>query len=162
MNLLTIDVILKVNHTIIGQPLMKIFSAFLLLLLLSGCSSTAIVTTTIPTTTPAILPVNADNSAATIQPSVDTASPISSEFSFLLTSPQNNEEVATSTIDLIGVISEDAVMSVNDDIYILKAGDFKQPVPLVEGSNVLEIVVSDASGNEIDQIVTVYYEPGQE
>jgi hypothetical protein len=141
---------------------MKILSAFLVMLLLSGCSPTAIVTTTIPTTTPAILPVNADNVAASIQPSVETASPISSEFSFVLTSPQNNEEVTTSTIDLIGVISEDAVMSVNDDIYILQAGDFKQSVPLVEGSNVLEIVVSDTSGNEIDQIVTVYYEPVQE
>jgi len=53
-------------------------------------------------------------------------------------------------------------MSVNDEIYILQAGDFKQSVPLVEGSNVLEIVVSDTSGNEIDQIVTVYYEPVQE
>jgi len=132
------------------------------MLLLSGCSPTAIVTTTIPTTTPAILPVNADNMAATTQPSVETPSPISSEFSFVLTSPQNNEEVTTSTIDLIGVISEDAVMSVNDEIYILQAGDFKQSVPLVEGSNVLEIVVSDTSGNEIDQIVTVYYEPVQE
>lgn len=136
--------------------------AILLILIISSCSPVPAFSTSIPPKVTTSQSANVDNPTATNQPSVENTESTKTGFTFLLTTPQNNEEVSISTIVLIGVVSEDAVMSVNDDIFLINAGKFKQTVSLVEGTNVLEIVVSDVHGNEIDQILTIYYEPEQE
>jgi hypothetical protein len=74
-------------------------------------------------------------------------------------SPLNDAVVIEPQTNLIGNISRDAVLTVNEDIYDLLAGDFTIPVNLQEGPNILEIVASDADGNEVDLILTVTYQP---
>ena len=90
----------------------------------------------------------------------ETQEPVS--FIFTLTSPQDNSEVTTQTIDLIGTVTKDAVLTVNDDIYLVNAGQFKQTISLEEGTNVLEIAASDYDGNETDVVLTIMYEPDTE
>jgi hypothetical protein len=74
-------------------------------------------------------------------------------------SPQDQATVSNSKVDLRGNVSEDAVLTVNDDIYVLKPGEFTQSVSLSEGLNAIQIVASDLSGNEIDTILTITYQP---
>ena len=74
-------------------------------------------------------------------------------------SPQDQATVSSPTVDLKGKVSEDAVLTVNDEIYTLKSGEFTQPVSLSEGLNAVQIVASDMAGNEIDLILTITYQP---
>jgi hypothetical protein len=60
---------------------------------------------------------------------------------------------------LSGNVSRDAVLTINDEIYVLPPGDFSIPLTLEEGPNALEIVASDTDGNEVDLILTVTYQP---
>lgn len=77
-----------------------------------------------------------------------------------LFTPQDGAVVQTPTITVIGQSPADTVISLNDIIYIVPADQFINiPVNLEEGPNVLEIVASDVSGNELTYILTVTYEP---
>jgi hypothetical protein len=142
---------------------MKRYLCLFFLLITAGCANLSL--TAVPgTPSPTIF----FSKSAVTPPTRDlNATPTSTqqvrgEFTFILTSPQENEKVTTSPIDLVGTVSKEAVLSVNDQIYLLKAGKFRQSIDLKEGINVLEIIASDDSGNEIDRILTVIYEPVQE
>jgi len=76
-----------------------------------------------------------------------------------LISPLNDAVVGEPQINLIGNVSRDAMLTVNDGIYIMPAGDFSIPLILEEGPNALEIVASDTDGNEVDLILAVTYQP---
>ncbi len=62
-------------------------------------------------------------------------------------------------INLVGKVSRETVLTINNDIHILPFGDFSIPLTLEEGPNTLEIVASDNDGNEVDLILTVTYQP---
>ncbi len=62
-------------------------------------------------------------------------------------------------IELKGEVNETAVLTVNDDTYLLQKGTFSQPVNLQEGVNALQIVASDMDGNEVDLILSITYQP---
>ncbi|MEA5077953.1 MAG: hypothetical protein VB013_05235 [Anaerolineaceae bacterium] len=74
-----------------------------------------------------------------------------------LTSPMDGLETSLPLTELTGRVSEDSVLTINDEIFLLDAGNFSLQIPLEAGPNVLQIVVSDDSGNEIDLVLTVTY-----
>jgi hypothetical protein len=51
-------------------------------------------------------------------------------------------------------------LTINDDIlYIENDEHFSDVLTLVEGENLVEVIGSDADGNEVSLYITVYYEP---
>ncbi|HEY2980426.1 MAG TPA: hypothetical protein VGJ22_04535 [Anaerolineales bacterium] len=75
-------------------------------------------------------------------------------------SPQDGMTVNTQQIEVNGLTMAGAVVTVGDDILLVgEDGKFKVTVVLDEGPNLVEIVASDWSGNEISQLLTVIYEP---
>jgi hypothetical protein len=76
-------------------------------------------------------------------------------FSFQIDSPHDGDVISATSIDLTGSVSADAVVSVNEDIFQFPAGAFKQPITLNPGVNVLQIIASDAAGNEIDLVINI-------
>jgi hypothetical protein len=83
----------------------------------------------------------------------------SAPFTLTILSPADQAVVSQPSVEIRGQVSTEVVLSINDDIYSLPAGDFKETVTLQEGPNVIQIVASDMSGNEIDQILTITYQP---
>jgi len=69
----------------------------------------------------------------------------------------DGSETSLPQTELTGTVSEGSVLTINDEIYLLDAGDFSQQISLEAGVNVLQIVVSDDSGNEIDLVLAVTY-----
>ena len=80
-------------------------------------------------------------------------------FTLVITSPADLAVVDTSQINLKGEVNETAVLTVNDDNYLLQKGAFSKPVQLQEGLNAIQIVASDMDGNEVDLILSVTYQP---
>ena len=74
-------------------------------------------------------------------------------------SPKDQDVVAVPNLDIKGKVSRDAVLSLNDNTYLIPAGSFSKPITLAEGPNAIQIVASDTSGNEVDLILTVTYQP---
>ena len=74
-------------------------------------------------------------------------------------SPKDQDVVSAPNLDIKGKVSRDAVLSLNDSTYLIPAGSFSKPVTLVEGPNAIQIVASDTSGNEVDLVMTVTYQP---
>jgi hypothetical protein len=91
---------------------------------------------------------------------IPSSQPSPVTWAFKLLSPLDGEVVDQPEVDLKGSTNLDAVMTVNDDVYLLTGGeDFSIPISLVEGPNSLEIVVSDYAGEEIDQVLGITYQP---
>jgi hypothetical protein len=90
---------------------------------------------------------------------VDTPTP-SSAFTLTLETPHDGETLRVSPVLVIGRTSPGAVVSVNDAVAIANAqGRFSVSVPLQEGPNVLEVIASDAAGEQVYIILTVLYQP---
>jgi len=113
-----------------------------LFLLLAGCAS-APVGTTSPAASPAATPV------------VLTSGP----FRLTIDSPEDGATVPAATVELKGSVSADAVLTIDQNTYNLKAGPFAQTVTLEQGPNAVQIVASDIDGNEVDLILTITYQP---
>lgn len=130
----------------------KVFLALLIFLgstlFITACNSSTPNTSTQPFITPTGMLVEASKTAQSFS---------SGTLTLVLISPQDNSEVSVPQVELLGSISENAVLSINDQIYLLDAGNFSQQIPLEAGANVLQIVVSDDAGNEIDLVLTVTY-----
>lgn len=74
-------------------------------------------------------------------------------------SPQDGDTVNTAQIKISGEASADAVISINKDILVVGPDQkFEANVNLDPGSNLIEIVASDVNDNEVDLILTVFYE----
>lgn len=75
-------------------------------------------------------------------------------------SPVDGAIVNTSIVEIVGEAPAGSVISIGDDILIVGAeGVFKHIVTLEEGPNLIEILASDASGNESYVLLAVFYEP---
>jgi hypothetical protein len=89
----------------------------------------------------------------------DTPTP-SSSFTLTLETPHDGETLHVSPVLVIGQSSPGAVVSVNDAVTIANPqGRFSLSVPLQEGPNVLEVIASDARGEQVYVILTVLYQP---
>ena len=97
--------------------------------------------------------------------SVSTASPASGatgsgSMSLRIVSPLDGTVVNTSIVEIVGEAPVGSIVSIGDDILIVGAdGVFKHIVTLEEGPNVIEILASDASGNESFVLLAIFYEP---
>jgi len=84
----------------------------------------------------------------------------SGDLVFTLESPADGVIVAEPQAALVGTTSIETILSVNDEIYILPAGQpFSIEVPLLEGPNALDIVASDYAGESIEFVLIVTYQP---
>lgn len=89
-----------------------------------------------------------------------TQSPVG-DFFLAIESPESLEAVTVATeFEVIGRSSLDALVSVNDTIAQLDVdGRFSVSVPLDEGVNVVEVVASVASGEELSEVLVIIREP---
>ena len=77
-----------------------------------------------------------------------------------VTEPQDEITVNTSTIQVKGVTTADATVSVNGSLVDVGAdGRFSTTVPLEQGPNSIQVVASDSQGNENTQVLTIIYVP---
>ncbi len=83
----------------------------------------------------------------------------SGPFTLTIYSPVDLAVVNQAQIELRGAVSSTAVLTVNDDIYLLEKGVFTEPLKLQEGINAVQIVASDMDGNEVDLILSITYQP---
>jgi len=81
-------------------------------------------------------------------------------FVITIDTPREGETVRTSPLVVSGQTAPNAVVSVNDAVAIAGPdGRFNLSVPLEAGPNVLEIIASKATGEQVFAILTVLYQP---
>lgn len=109
---------------------------------------------------PATLPPTQTPAVPGIQAATASSTPLSN-LPLILTiySPKDQAIVSQPSVEIHGEVSTDAVLTINDDIYVLPKGIFTKTVALVEGPNAIQIIASDMNGNEVDQILTITYQP---
>ncbi len=101
---------------------------------------------------------NGSSSADTQQ--VSTPIKVSSgPFTLTVFSPADQAILSNPQVEIQGEVSSDAVVTINEDTYVINTGPFKQTVTLEEGLNNIQIVASDMDGNEVDLILTITYQP---
>lgn len=76
-------------------------------------------------------------------------------------SPSTDELFVTeSAYEFTGRTTVDALLSVNDSVLeVDEEGRFAFAMELEEGPNVIEVVVSNALGDQFDEVLLVIYEP---
>lgn len=88
-----------------------------------------------------------------------TVTEVSEGLALDITSPVDTSTVNTSALQVIGKTSPNVEVFVNDqEGKSDSTGNFFINVSLVEGENILTIVVSDDSGNFAERELTVYLE----
>jgi len=134
-------------------------------------TATALPETATPTATTA--PAETATPAATITPTeAPTAAPPESPaptptqdptgaLFLAIESPADLVEIVTEdTVEITGRTRIDALVSVNDEIVdVDENGRFSATVALEEGDNVIEIVASIATGEEVGESLVIFYEP---
>ncbi len=78
-----------------------------------------------------------------------------------MTSPDTDELFVTqSSFELSGRTTVDALLSVNDHVLeVDEMGRFSLNMDLEEGPNVIEVIASNALGEQFDEVLLVIYEP---
>jgi hypothetical protein len=75
-------------------------------------------------------------------------------------SPEDGATVTTQKLKVTGQAPPETVITINDEIILVpQDASFEVEIILEEGSNLIEVVASDLSGNEIYLPITVIYEP---
>ena len=81
-------------------------------------------------------------------------------FPLTVTAPRDGETTNTSPLLVSGVTAPGAIVSVNDVVSVANVeGRFDLLVPLQAGPNVLEVIASQADGQQAFAIVTAMYQP---
>jgi PBP1b-binding outer membrane lipoprotein LpoB len=77
-----------------------------------------------------------------------------------LGAPQDRMTVNTAQVEVNGQAPEETTITVNDNIIVVSPDQsFTSTVPLEVGPNVIEVVASNMSGNEVSFTLTVFYQP---
>ncbi len=109
-----------------------------LALVVAACTRPVAVPTTVATPTPILVTPEA--------------------FFLRVTAPQNESVVTTAVIQLTGETAVDAVVTVNGQIAEVDAtGRFQVTLTLAEGPSTIEVVASDFSGNQAQELRTVIF-----
>jgi hypothetical protein len=146
----------------------KYLSTSFLIFLLTACTPTpttippAISTSNEPVAVPVTPTLPVVISTPLIQPTeiASTVSDLSGNLWLQVISPQDEAIVDTAHVEVIGSAPAGAVISVNDEIMLVPDdGEFQAVVSLEDGPNLIEIIASDASGNETSLLLTVTYDP---
>ena len=131
----------------------------------------------VPTTAPTVVPPVAQPTVivtataipptSTLVPSTSTPQPIATPdaiggFFLDIVEPVDGEAaVTTSSFEIVGRTSVDALVTVNDSFAdVAVDGTFTATVALDEGPNVIEVVASTAAGDESSIVVVIIYETG--
>jgi Glucodextranase, domain B len=74
--------------------------------------------------------------------------------------PEDGATVTTQAVKITGQAPPETVITINDEILVVPQDQsFEVEVLLQEGPNLIDIVASDLSGNELYIPLTVFYEP---
>lgn len=93
-----------------------------------------------------------------VPPIGEMSSPIPIALQVLL--PEEGSQTTIEQCQVIGTTSPGAVVTVNNEILIAGSdGSFQTTITLQPGVNLIEVVASNASGNEAFAHVTVTYQP---
>jgi len=131
-------------------------------------TATVAVPTRLPSTPTALKPTAfASSSPASLQTataraptSVPTLKSNVPTLALKVTTPQDESIVNAASITVAGQTIVGAVVSVNGNLVDVDAsGKFQTTVQLDEGPNIIEVVASDVTGNELSAILRVIYEP---
>ncbi|HLF24888.1 MAG TPA: hypothetical protein VJG32_01015 [Anaerolineae bacterium] len=91
---------------------------------------------------------------------IDPTPTPASNFPLTIETPRDGETVYTSPYLVIGQTQPDALVSVNDVVGFANAeGRFSLSAPLQPGVNVLEVLASNAAGEQVFVILTIVYQP---
>ena len=116
--------------------------------------------TAVPTATPTPVPTATPmpTPAPTATP---TPTPAPDEFVLHIVEPVEAETLTTNpTLLVSGRTRVDAVVTVNDTFVDPDIdGRFSAEIPLDEGPNIIEVVASIATGEELSTVLVVIYEP---
>ena len=78
----------------------------------------------------------------------------------VILSPSDDAVVNAPQVEIIGQTTPEVVLTFNDEIVVAGPdGAFTVTVPLDEGPNLVQMVASDAEGDETTFEMTVTYEP---
>ena len=93
--------------------------------------------------------------------SFSTALPPGSRALFLtIKTPQNQTAVNTKNIMVSGTTIPEATLSISGaTVAVDSQGSFSTPVQLEEGPNLIEVIASDYSGNEVSSSLEIIYIP---
>ncbi len=113
-----------------------------------------------PTSTPAPTPTPEPTATPTPSPT-PTPTPAPSEFILQIVEPVSAETITSSpTITIQGRTRADAAITVNDGFATPDLdGIFTAEVALEIGPNIIEIVASISTGEELSQVLTIVYIP---
>ncbi len=140
------------------------------LLILAACGPTTPTTApelpAAPSTEPVVIPASplpgSNPTTADIQPIPTSTSPtdLKEPIWLQVLSPLDEAVLNTPQVEVIGSAPPGAVVSVNDEIIIVdEKGQFSATISLEEGPNLIEIIASNASGDETSLLLTIVYEP---
>ncbi len=90
-----------------------------------------------------------------------TPDPLGEAFFLKVLSPgEETSFVAVPRATVEGMTRVDAIVSINDDLVTVdETGRFQAEVELEEGPNLVEVVASIASGEELSAVLTIFYMP---
>ena len=113
-----------------------------------------------PTSTPAPTPTPEPTATPTPSPT-PTPTPAPSEFVLQIVEPVSAETITSSpTITIQGRTRADAAITVNDGFATPGLdGIFTAEVALETGPNIIEIVASISTGEELSHVLTIVYIP---
>ncbi len=118
--------------------------------------------TPVPTATPTPTPTATATPTATPTPvPTPTSTPAPEDFVLHIVEPVEAETLtANPTLFVSGRTRVDAVVTVNDTFVDPDIdGVFSAEIPLDEGPNIIEVVASIATGEELSTVLVVIYEP---
>ena len=124
-----------------------------------GPTATSVVAPAIPTETPSVAPA-----IPTETPSAaPTPTPLATEGDFflqLVEPPETEIFTDAASLNVVGRTRVDALVTINDTIVEPNIdGEFSLVVALEEGPNIIEVVASVASGDQMDLVLVVIYLP---
>jgi len=111
------------------------------------------------------VPANTASPNPTQPPATETPVPtlVATEgelFLQLISPPETEVFTDSGTLSVVGRTRVDAVVTINDTIVEPDIdGEFSLEVPLEEGPNIIEVVVSVASGEQMDLVLVAIYLP---
>ncbi len=112
-----------------------------------------------------LIPANTVSPNPTQPPATETPAPtvVATEgdlFLQLISPPETEVFTDTGTLAVVGRTRVDAVVTINDTVVEPDIdGEFSLDVPLEEGPNIIEVVASVASGEQMDLVLVAIYLP---
>jgi hypothetical protein len=100
------------------------------------------------------------NEEVPVLPTTSQVATFSDNLWVKIDSPVDGAVVNVPEMEMTGTAAIGTTLTINDDILYLESDEhFSDDLVLIEGENLIEIIGSDAYGNEVSIYITVYCEP---